>query len=130
MYHRLETRDKKESSGNSADRKLNEVVNFIRANYSEDISRDNIAFAIGVSPEYLSRIFNSRMKMTIIDFITETRIDASMTMLESTDKTIIEIAFSSGFNSLRTFNRAFLRRKGVSPTQYRQQHRVNTSPQY
>jgi AraC-like DNA-binding protein len=128
MYARLRIQNKNNDPGYSVKNKLKNVVEFIRDNYSDDISRDNIAFAIGVSPEYLSRIFNSQMKMTIIEYITETRINAATLLLESTDKTIIEIAFSSGFNSLRTFNRAFLRRNKISPTQYRFQYRKASIP--
>jgi AraC-like DNA-binding protein len=103
----------------SSESRIRRIREFIDENYSEDITRDDIAFAVGISPEELSRLFNTVIGKTIIDYIARKRIDMAAKMLAETDKTVIEIAFSSGFNSLRTFNRSFSKLMNMTPTQFR-----------
>jgi AraC-like DNA-binding protein len=99
--------------------KLERVLEFLRENYTSDISREGLAAAIGMSGDHMSRMFKAYTGKKINDYINELRVEAAAEKLRTTDEKIIDIAFSVGFESLATFNRAFLKVKGVSPSNYR-----------
>ncbi|HNV47732.1 MAG TPA: helix-turn-helix transcriptional regulator, partial [Spirochaetota bacterium] len=54
------------------------------------------------------------------DYVNELRVRDAAAMLDGTSENIIDIAFAVGFESLRTFNRAFLKVMNVTPTEYRE----------
>ena len=127
VLFRSNTGDRRNGRKNTAQNDKIEVIKkFIETNCDSEIKRDDIAAAMNMSPEHLSRIFNNCTGKTIVDYINEARITRSAGMLRDTDKTVIEIGFASGFSSLRTFNRSFLKYMGTSPTMYRQKHREST----
>lgn len=101
--------------------KLARVIEFLKENYTSDISREGLAAAIGMSGDHMSRTFKAYTGKKINDYINELRVEAAAERLNSTDEKIIDIAFSVGFESLATFNRAFLKVKGVSPSNYRKE---------
>ncbi|TAL34422.1 MAG: AraC family transcriptional regulator [Spirochaetes bacterium] len=108
----------------SAEEKIKRVTAFIDENYAQDITRDDIALAVGLTPDQLSRSFHLCTGKTVVEYVSEARLRNSTRMLAETEKTVIEIAFHSGFNSLRTFNRAFAKRMKTSPTNYRAKERA------
>ncbi|RPI95920.1 MAG: AraC family transcriptional regulator [Spirochaetales bacterium] len=91
----------------------------IEKNFNRDITRGEIAREIGVSTDYLGKVFKDRTGKCIRDYISDTRVKWALDQLLNTDRKIIDIAFDAGFDSLRTFNRAFSRVMGDSPTKYR-----------
>jgi AraC-like DNA-binding protein len=129
MYHFLEEMKRKNMvryrSGKGT---IELIMAFIENNYAEDIRRDDIAYAVNITPEHLSRIFKKATGKTLVDHINETRINNSKQLLANTNKTIIEIALLSGFNSPRTYNRAFTKLLNINPTAYRLKYSKNNSP--
>jgi len=109
--------EKVSGNGNAT---IDVIKRYIEKNVSVDISRSDIAAAVGMSPEYLSRMFAASTGKTLADYVTEIRIKNASELLISTDKTVIEICFDSGFSSLRTFNRAFQKYFLMTPTLFRQ----------
>lgn len=102
-------------------RKIGEVKEFIKDNYTEDISRDGLASAVGMSPDHLGRVFKQSEGVTLGDFTNSLRIQEAADLLRSTtERKIIDIAFTVGFSSLRTFNKVFLETYRVTPREYRQ----------
>ena len=81
-----------------------------------------VANAIGTNRTYLSNYFNNTLQTTFYDFINNFRIEnASKQLLESTQPlhSIEEVAEQSGFNSVSTFRRAFVKNTGMSPLKFR-----------
>ncbi|MCX7679086.1 MAG: AraC family transcriptional regulator [Spirochaetes bacterium] len=101
--------------------KLERVIEFLKQNYTSDISREGLAAAIGMSGDHMSRMFKAYTGKKINDFINELRVEAAAERLCTTNEKIIDIAFSVGFESLATFNRAFVKIKGVSPSNFRKE---------
>lgn len=103
-----------------AKEKIEQVIRYIKENYRENLSREGLAAMVDLHPDTLSRLFKKYTRKKIGDYISELRIDDATRMLvENTDISIIRIAFDIGFDSLRTFNRAFRKTKGIAPEQYR-----------
>ena len=104
--------------------KIEIVLDYIRENYREDISREGLAAKVNLHPDNLGRMFKMVTTKKIGDHINELRIQDAVKQLLETDTNIIHIAFSVGFDSLRTFNRSFVKVMGLTPEKYRKKHRV------
>jgi AraC-like DNA-binding protein len=103
--------------------KIKKVKEFIEENYTSDISREGLAASVEVHPDNLGKLFKTCTNQKLGDYIYELRVrDAAKKLLESDDN-IIDIAFSVGFESLRTFNRIFPKFMGTTPEKYRKQNR-------
>ena len=77
------------------------------------------AAAAGISVAHFSSIFHKEMGVPFTSYVQSRRIEEAKRLLTETDKTITEICFECGFNSLTHFNRVFRCGVGCSPKQYR-----------
>ena len=105
----------------SSEIKLKEIISFIQNNYRADISREGLAHAVGISPNYMSTLFTNYTGDKISTFIKKLRIEEAKQKLHDDSETVLEIAFSVGFESLSTFNRAFKNVTGKTPTEFKQE---------
>jgi transcriptional regulator GlxA family with amidase domain len=78
-----------------------------------------LAGVAGVSPRHLSRLFQAELGMNPAAYVESTRIDIARRLLEDSLAPIKRITYASGFRSTATLRRAFLRRIGVTPLEYR-----------
>jgi transcriptional regulator GlxA family with amidase domain len=76
-----------------------------------------------MSDRSFARVFRSQTGITPADFVEATRVDAARRLLEETDKPLQRVASISGFGSTEALRRAFLRRLGVRPADYRSRFR-------
>lgn len=93
------------------------VLQYCLEHYLEPISLDSIAQDLHLSKFYISHIFHQRMEIGFSEFIGRLRVKYACELLLK-EHSIIETAFSSGFSSVRTFNRVFLKEMGISPRDY------------
>ncbi len=103
----------------ATEEKIRNAIVYIHENYMFDISREGLASLAELNHDHFGKAFRIYTGKKFQDYINDLRIKSAAVMLRETDKKIIDIAFDSGFESLRTFNRAFILHKGVSPTEYR-----------
>ncbi len=105
--------------------KLKNSIDYIYSNYQNEITRDSLADNVGLSPAYFGKQFKIYTGKKISDYINELRVQKAVELLTATDKSVIEIAFDSGFESLRTFYRAFYNTLGTTAIKYRENIRNN-----
>ena len=98
---------------------MQQVITFLKENYTSDISREGLAHAIDMNPNYMSRIFKQYTGAKLNDYINTLRIDDARERLTGSNSKIIDIALETGFESLATFNRVFKQITGKTPSQYR-----------
>lgn len=96
-----------------------EIIQYCNNHYLEDISIENICSELNISRSYISHTFNDRLKMGFCEYINTLRLQDAATLLQTTNKTITQISIISGFSTVRTFNRVFLKKYGISPSKYR-----------
>lgn len=84
-----------------------------------ELGLEALADVVSVSPRHLSRLFRAELGVTPLAYVEAVRIDIARTLLEDTVAPIKAIAHAAGFGSTTTLRRAFLRRLGVTPLQYR-----------
>ncbi|MCW2365863.1 transcriptional regulator GlxA family with amidase domain [Sphingobium sp. B7D2B] len=83
------------------------------------LTLETLAKIAGVSSRHLSRLFRAELGMNPIAYVELTRIDIARRLLEESSAPIKAIAYTAGFGSTTTLRRAFLRRMGVTPLEYR-----------
>ncbi len=99
--------------------KIKKVEEYIAENYMYDISREGAARSVGMSPGRFGRAFLVCTGRKFSEYINDYRIEKAKVMLEG-DTSIIDIAYSVGFESLSTFSRAFNKNRGITPSAYRE----------
>ncbi len=113
-------RDRKDGAVTpGTEEKLQSVISYIAGNYHDNLSREGLAAMAGMSPNHLGKYFAIYTGKKIGDHINELRIKDAAKRLIETNENIIDIAYSVGFESLRTFNRAFLKVYTTTPTEFR-----------
>ncbi len=103
----------------SLEEKLNRIIHFIDENFASDLSREELAAAVEINPNYMGSKFKAYTGKTIKDYINQIRIEAAMRQLQTNDMKIIDIALSVGFDNSVTFNRVFKNVTGQTPTEYK-----------
>ena len=99
------------------------ATDFIEKNFSSQISLSDVAKASHLSPSRLAHIFKDQTGMTIVDYITQVRIEQAKNLLISTDQSCTEICFGVGYNNQSYFTRTFKELVGVTPRQFRSMNR-------
>jgi AraC-like DNA-binding protein len=107
--------EERPSSIDFADR-MQAAIDYIHEKAGYPIMLEDIAKAVSLSPCYFSRIFKRTMGSSFSKFVNEVRIERAERLMSTTRKTIAEIALECGFDSLRTFNRAFQSIRGATPS--------------
>ena len=101
-----------------------QVVSYISAHFREPISLEKTAADLGVSKYVLSRLFSKVFHRNFSRYLNDTRINYAVFCLESTNDRILDLCMESGFDSLRTFHRAFQERFQMTPSEYRKRFRI------
>lgn len=103
--------------------KLGEAMDKDHIWLNPHLTLSDLATYIGTNRTYLSNCLNKRLNTTFYDYINHYRLDAALKHLDDPNSTltITEVAESCGFNSLSTFRRVFMRAKGCTFAEYRQQ---------
>lgn len=103
----------------SARRPLGDVLAWLPDNIQRNLSIASVARRAAMSPRNFARMFHLEVGKSPARYIEDLRIEAARRDMESTTMTLKEIARSCGFSSAEILRRAFVRRVGVTPSQYR-----------
>lgn len=95
------------------------IVAFCNANFAEDLSLDRLSERLGLNKFYISHLFGEAIGVPFNDFVNLLRIREACRYLRHTKLPVSDICELVGFNTPRTFNRAFLKHFGTSPREYR-----------
>ena len=98
---------------------IGSVMNYCISHYSENLSLDILERKLHISKYYISHLMNQKLNMGFNDYVNSIRVANACRKLTESNMTVIEISEAVGFNTVRTFNRAFLKHTGMSPRDYR-----------
>ena len=98
---------------------VKQAIAYLHQNYTRPVSRWEIAEAVGVSEDYLSRVFNRELNISPWDYLNRYRVLQSKQLLVNTTETIGSIAHQVGFKDQAYFCRVFHKATGMSPQGFR-----------
>jgi AraC-like DNA-binding protein len=99
--------------------RINKVCLFIQNNFQKKIYLKEVADLIYLTESNFCKFFKKATGKTYSDYLNEIRINEASRLLIQSDKTISQISFECGFETLSYFNRVFLNKKGITPSVYR-----------
>ena len=99
------------------------VKNYINTHYMDDMKLKTLSELACMSETAFSRFFRLHTGRTVSDYIIDIRLGFAARMLVDTTKSIADICYLCGYNNLSNFNRVFKRKKGCSPTEFREYYR-------
>lgn len=99
--------------------RLSTITDYIRENYTRELSLEMVADRFGYSPSYLSRMFRKYAQTNYKTYLQNVRIEYGFQELANTDHTIGEIALNNGFPNQKAFTREFKKKYGILPSEYR-----------
>lgn len=97
---------------------IQSAVEFIEQQYSSDISLRETAEVIGISENYLSRLFREKTGYSFLEYIRNHRLRCALELMQDQSLRINEIAHMTGFNDMSYFARVFRKNIGMSPRDY------------
>ena len=97
---------------------VHDAQQYIENNYNCDISLEEIAKEIGISPHYLSKLFKKEIKVNFIDYLTRLRLSKAKELMKEGGKSIKEICFMVGYTDPNYFSRIFRKHTDHSPTEF------------
>lgn len=114
---RVASVEEKSATGSSKERLIQGLINHLEENFIDDMSVDDLAEICNMSTRSLSRHFKEVTSKTIVQYITELRINYACERLRET-RQISFSAFDAGFNDISFFYRTFKKHIGMTPKDF------------
>lgn len=96
-----------------------DIITYVSQNYQEDISLKNLSERFHMSTSNISASFHQLLGENFHRYLEKIRLAQACDLLLSTDSSVIDICFETGFKSYKTFSRVFYNNFRLSPTEYR-----------
>lgn len=113
------TRDENKNNTSNQDIYFKEALSYIHQHYYKDINIYTLSDYLGIDRTYLFQIFKNQIHKAPSDYLITYRLKKAAELLLKTDLPINQIAEAVGYKDPLTFSKAFKKRHGVSPKQYR-----------
>ncbi len=128
-YETVSTQEVSTFQAKNKDR-IDRIFQFTIENFQESIALSDVAATAGMSVPAFCSYFKKCTKKTYVDFLNEVRIGHACKLLIDTQKSVLEISYESGFNTLANFNKQFLKLKQLTPSGFRKQFRIQEQEEY
>ncbi len=106
-------------SARAANTVIEEVRQYIRDHLADELSRNELASAVYLSPDYLSHLFPEKMGVSLTAYITGERIRRAKELLMRDEMSVRDVALASGFQNISYFSKQFKRITGLTPQEFR-----------
>ena len=98
-----------------------QALQYVSEHFTEPLSLESVAHALGVSRIHLSHVFSQQLHLNFRQYLNSLRIEHARTLLQNPAYSISQVAYLCGYGNPRTFHRAFLLHHGTAPSQFRTQ---------
>ncbi|MDL2318522.1 AraC family transcriptional regulator [Eubacteriales bacterium OttesenSCG-928-A19] len=107
-----------EARPNSRTAFIREVLDYLQQHHTDPLSVESVAAQFGYSRSRFSYLFHAHLGYTLMDYVAAVRCRHAAQLLRETDMPVSGVAMSVGFESLRTFHRAFKKQYDMTPHRY------------
>lgn len=101
------------------DTRLNAITNYLRSKISESLALEDIATTFGYSVRTLTRLFKSKLHISIVQYVKMLRVIRAMELMKDTDLTITEIAYEVGYSNISAFSNTFSQLTNMRPSDFK-----------
>ena len=106
----------------SATKIVRDALSYIKKHYNENISLTDVAEYANVNKSYLCDVFKKEQNVTIINYMTNLRIEKAKELLLHTDMKMYEISVEVGYNDYTYFSQIFKRNTGSTLLEFRKKY--------
>ncbi|MBC5997912.1 response regulator [Romboutsia ilealis] len=107
---------------NTSNNYVKDIKNYIKRNINKNITLEDAASYVNLSPHYLSKIFKKETGVNFISYLTDRRIEVAKDMLEDENMPISNIAIELCYSKSNYFSKVFKKKVGLTPSEYREQY--------
>jgi len=104
-------------------RKLAPITNYIRDHFNQDLSLTYVAGIFGYTATHLSHMFRDYVNIGFRDYIQSIRLEHGVEELQTSSKSIADIAADNGFANSKAFSKLFQKKYQILPSEYRKTNR-------
>lgn len=101
------------------DQRLNTITHSLRIRLHENLTLESTAKLFGMSVRSLTRLFQTKLHITFIQYIKMLRIIRAMELIKTTDLNMTEIAYEVGYSNISAFSNNFLQLTNMRPSEFR-----------
>lgn len=101
---------------------VHQILTYCSKHYKDAICIQDIANALHFSKSFISHTFCKDISINFCDYINSLRINDAVKLLKNKKYTVTQVAYLTGFSTIRTFNRVFKAKYGITPTEYRKKN--------
>ena len=101
---------------------MQKVKEYIDGHFREEIHLQDLADIVSMTPTAFSRFFKLRTSKNISEYIIDVRLGYAARLLVDSTMAIVEICYRCGFNNISNFNRIFKKKRGCTPTEFRENY--------
>lgn len=102
----------------TANTRLRPILLYLSQNFAQSITLENLSLRFGMGERTLSRLFQSTMSISFLQYLKLLRVVKAIEMILQNDKSTSEIAYLSGYNSLAAFSKAFYQLTNIRPSDF------------
>lgn len=105
-----------ERKWSEANRAVIDILQYIQHNLGATLTLDDASYRMGYSKNHFAKLFRDAVGQTFREYVSTQRVERAKDLIErDTSRTIVDIAFTCGFDSMATFYRAYMKRYGELP---------------
>ena len=108
-------------SGKEEERVIAGVIRYMQEHLEEEITLNVLAEKFHLSSAYISQLFKSEIGVNFLSYLTNIRMEQAKKLLVTTAASVAEISERSGYGDYRVFTKAFKKKEGMTPSQYRRE---------
>ena len=104
--------------------RLSTITNYIKENYTAELSLESLSKIFGYSPTYLSRMFQKYAGINYKTYLQSIRVEYAYQELANTNHTISEVALNNGFPNSKALAKEFQKKYGMLPSEWREKQQT------
>lgn len=103
----------------NSNQQVSKAVEFINREYVRDITLEDVAKAVSLSPYYFSRLFKQETGENFVDYLTKHRMSVAKKLMKDNSLSVKDVCYSVGYNDPNYFSKLFKKCYGVNPSEFK-----------